>query len=310
MLEFNVLLTSFFEAKKYEIENKYSVACWKPDWCKYIDLEILFPKDINGIRLRISNCENSIDKYIDELREAYSDRWDKISNWLESLDRNKQYILCCWCPSSSSSKEQLKNTGVFFCHTTLIGKMVRLHRSDLITKLDFARETKSIPKTIDWYKIEVEKIISGGQTGADEAGLIAGKLIGLKTGGYMPAGFRTLEGKKPEFKELYDMEEHELFYYPPRTFLNVKQSDGTVRFATNFNSSGEQCTFQAIIQYGKPFFDVDLHQELSSQIIKFRSWLKCNVIKTLNVAGNSEQTSPGIKQKVIDFLQAAFKHDI
>jgi len=305
MLEFNILLTSFFEAKKYELDNKFSVACWKPEWCKYKELDFLFPLDINGIRIRLGNCNNFVDEYIDVLREGYFDRWEKIETWLESLDKNQQYVLCCWCPSSSSSKEQIEHTGKFFCHTTLIGKMIKIHRPDLIVKLDYARETKSIPSTIDWYKIQVEKIISGGQTGADEAGLIAAKSLGLQTGGWMPASFRTQEGRKHEFKSLYGMQEHSSYYYPPRTFQNVKESDGTVRFATKFDSSGEKCTLKAITQYDKPYFDVDINKNLELQQKQFVSWLKCNTIKTLNVAGNSEQTSPGISQVVVTFLKSA-----
>lgn len=305
MLEFNVLLTSFLNARNYNLENKFSVATWKPKWCQYQDIPFLFPFDVNGIRLRLSNCEGSVEKYVEELRDGYTDRWEQIESWLQSLRKDQQYVLCCWCPHSSSSKEQLKNQDKFFCHTVLIGKMIRTHRPDLITKLDFIRETKSIPFTIDWYVIKIEKIISGGQTGADVGGLIAAKLIGLKTGGWMPQGFRTLEGDKPEFKQIYDMKEHELVYYPPRTFQNVQESDGTVRFATNFNSSGEICTLTAIRQFDKPYFDVDLNKDVEQQILDFRSWLKSCSIKTLNVAGNSEKTSPGISKKVIDFLKRA-----
>ena len=305
MLEFNILLTSFLNARKYELENKFSVACWKPNWCQYKDIDFLFPLDVNGIRLRLSNCNNSIDEYVKNLREAYTDRWELIENWLDSLQKDKQYILCCWCPNSSTSKEQLRKFDTFFCHTTLIGKMIRIHRPDLVTKLDFLRETKSVPSTIDWYNINVEKIISGGQTGADEAGLIIGKELGLKTGGWMTKEFRTSEGKKPEFKQKYDMQEHSSYYYSERTYANVKDSDGTVRFATNFYSAGELCTLKAIKKYDKPYFDFDLNKVLSEQIVDFVSWLKCYNIKTLNVAGNSQDSSPGIQEKTVKILKIA-----
>lgn len=154
MLEFNILITSFLEARKFNLENKFSVASWKPEWCNYKDLEFLFPFDVNGIRLRLSNCDNSIDEYINELRKGYEDRWELIENWLQSLDKKEQYILCCWCPYSSTSKEQIQKHKNFFCHTTLIGKMLSIHRPDLIIKLDNSRETQSIPETIDWYKIK------------------------------------------------------------------------------------------------------------------------------------------------------------
>jgi hypothetical protein len=303
MLEFNVLLTSFYAARKYELENKFSVACWKPDWCTYKDLEFLFPRDVNGIRLRLRNCNNSIEQYIEELRNGYSDRWEVIETWLENLKKDEQVILCCWCPNSSSSKEQLEKYGVFFCHTTLIGKMLRIHRPDLIVKLDYAREIQSVSNTIDWYKIELVKIISGGQTGADQAGLFAAKDLSLQTGGWMPKGFRTLEGSRKDFKEKFNIDEHSSFYYPPRTFQNAKESDATVRFATDFNSSGELCTLKAITQYKKPYFDVDVSKQFEEQVKQFRSWLKCNRVKVLNVAGNSEKTSPGIFNKTVEFLK-------
>ena len=303
MIEFNVLVTSFFNAKKYEIDTKFSVACWKPDWCKYRDIDFLFPKDKFGTRLRLRNLNNSVQQYVDALREAYSYRWDQIESWLESIKKEDQIILCCWCPSSSSSKEQLKLFNTFFCHTVLIAKMVRIHRPDLIVKLDYARETQSVPETIDWYKIQVKKIISGAQTGADYAGLVAAKMFGLETGGWIPKGYRTLEGPRPNYKVEFGIQEHSSSYYPPRTFLNVKESCGTVRFATDFNSSGEICTMKAITQYNKPWFDVDFSKDSS---IEFKSWLKCNCIKVLNVAGNSEKTSPGITNKVIEFFKKVF----
>jgi hypothetical protein len=152
MLEFNVLLTSFFKAKKFDLENKFNVACWKPDWCKHKDLEFLFPIDVNGERIRLRRFEDPINGYIDCLRDAYSSRWDTIEIWMNSLKNTEQHILCCWCPSSSVSKEQLVKYGTFFCHTVLIGKMLKIHRPDLIIKLDEDRATKSIPETIEWYK--------------------------------------------------------------------------------------------------------------------------------------------------------------
>ena len=49
----------------------------------------------------------------------------------------------------------------------------------------------------------LRKVISGGQTGADRAGLQAAKSSGIKTGGYMPKGFLALDGNKVEFQYLY-----------------------------------------------------------------------------------------------------------
>jgi hypothetical protein len=42
------------------------------------------------------------------------------------------------------------------------------------------------------------KVISGGQTGADQAGWRAARAFGIPTGGWMPLEFRTERGPCPE----------------------------------------------------------------------------------------------------------------
>jgi RNA polymerase sigma factor (sigma-70 family) len=46
----------------------------------------------------------------------------------------------------------------------------------------------------------VRKVISGGQTGADQAGLFAAEAFGIETGGWMPKGFLTLAGNSCKMK--------------------------------------------------------------------------------------------------------------
>lgn len=149
----------------------------------------------------------------------------------------------------------------------------------------------------------VEKIISGGQTGADVAGLFAAVGLHLKTGGWMPKGFRTLQGDSPSMEEKFGMKESFSRNYPPRTKMNVHESDGTVRFASNLQSPGEICTLKAIKALKKPYFDVDVKNPPSKE--SFRKWIEKHDIKTLNVAGNSEKTSPGIGVFVITYLMEA-----
>jgi len=132
----------------------------------------------------------------------------------------------------------------------------------------------------------VTKVISGGQCGADIAGLRAAKRLGLQTGGWMPKGFRTLNGLRPEYAEQYGLVETESEQYPPRTKRNVQQSDGTIRFAENFNTAGERCTLKYIREFNKPNMDVWINNEIVRQwqVIK---WLHDNDIHILNVAGNA-----------------------
>lgn len=141
----------------------------------------------------------------------------------------------------------------------------------------------------------VRKIISGGQVGADIAGLRAAKFLGLETGGWLPYGWRTKDGPRPEYEQLYGCEQYISESYPGRTCANVRDSDATVRFAMTFNSAGERCTLNAIKAYGRPHFDVQLLRietgRLTSDVTpaSFGLWLLENEVKTLNVAGNARR---------------------
>lgn len=150
-----------------------------------------------------------------------------------------------------------------------------------------------------------KKIISGGQTGADRAGLKIAKELGIDTGGWLPKGCFAHDGNHPEFIKMYNMKEHTIAKYPPRTANNVRDSDGTVRFASNFNSPGERLTLKMIESYKKPYYDVNINNP--PDIDDFKEWITKNNIVTLNVAGNSELSSPGIESFVMTYLRNAFK---
>ncbi len=151
----------------------------------------------------------------------------------------------------------------------------------------------------------LNQIISGGQTGADIAGLIAAKRAGIETGGWIPNGFRTLAGNRPEYGEQYQLKEHSSDKYPPRTWANVAEADATIRFALHWNSKGELLTLKAIEKLKKPAFAVDI--ALPIEPAKCADWLSQNQIHILNVAGNSELSAPGIESFVIDYLTEVFR---
>lgn len=146
----------------------------------------------------------------------------------------------------------------------------------------------------------LNKIISGGQTGVDQAGLRAAKKCGFATGGWLPKGCITQKGARYDFLETYGMKEHSSFGYPGRTESNVKDSDATIRLAVNFKSPGEICTFKAIKWHNKPHLDVNINEPIS--IDEVVSWLVKNNVVTLNIAGNAESTSPGIGEKAENYI--------
>ena len=147
----------------------------------------------------------------------------------------------------------------------------------------------------------VTKIISGGQTGADQAGLHAGRALGIKTGGTAPPGFMTDAGPCPTLKHLYGLEEGESdpSTYPKRTRKNVLDSDGTVLFG-NMISPGCRLTLRYCIALRKPF-------SINPDADELRAFIKSSTILVLNVAGNRERTNPGIFNSTMDTIMAALK---
>ena len=78
--------------------------------------------------------------------------------------------------------------------------------------------------------MKLKKVISGGQTGADQTGVEEASLMGLQTGGTMPKGFRTDVGPMRAWAEKYGLTEHPDPSYVPRTRDNAKNSDVTLWF--------------------------------------------------------------------------------
>ncbi len=154
--------------------------------------------------------------------------------------------------------------------------------------------------------VPIKRIISGGQTGADQAALRAARRLGLQTGGYAPRSYETLDGPAPQLST------YGLIAiaggYSARTRLNVVNSDATVRFARNFFSNGERCTMRWIEKHRKPHLDI--HLDLISDrgaALDFAQFLIDHSVVVLNVAGNSEQAAPGIGAVVENFLVSVLR---
>jgi hypothetical protein len=147
----------------------------------------------------------------------------------------------------------------------------------------------------------VKKIISGAQTGADQAGLCAAEALGLETGGTVPKGRRTCVGPLSDKTiRRWNLVEDVSSAYPPRTERNVIDSDGTVIFG-NLNSPGSKLTIKLCKKHLKPYMTNPLRPQ------ELKDWADTYHIQVLNVAGNREETNHGIFANVRDFLIEAFK---
>jgi hypothetical protein len=159
--------------------------------------------------------------------------------------------------------------------------------------------------------MQLTKIISGGQTGADQAGLYAGRDLGLKTGGCMPKGFRTQSGPNPELAREFGLNEHSSSSYPPRTEVNIINSDATLIFGY-IGSAGCKLTRILCIRHSRNYKHVfwDSNIKYGSQSYKelkksFADWIHDNPITVLNVAGNREESQPGIFDACRKFIVEA-----
>lgn len=137
----------------------------------------------------------------------------------------------------------------------------------------------------------LRRVISGGQTGSDQAGLYAARSACIETGGHIPKGWRTQAGPMPSLGKDFGLIEHSSPDYPPRTKLNAKEGDGTVRLASNFLSPGEKLTLRYCKQLGKPYFDIPLADGMDHHAwaTKLAEWILEKHISVLNVAGNSDK---------------------
>jgi Circularly permutated YpsA SLOG family len=142
------------------------------------------------------------------------------------------------------------------------------------------------------------KIISGGETGADQAAWRAAEAYRVSTGGWMPGGFLTEDGPRPEFGERYGALELPTDDRASND-LNVQDSDATLWFGETTTSVAHR-TVRACQKLGKSCMPVS--PDASFQSSHVATWILENKIRTLNVTGNNEGEEFGIGDRVESFL--------
>lgn len=150
----------------------------------------------------------------------------------------------------------------------------------------------------------IRKIISGGQTGVDRAGLDAALAFGIPIGGFCAKGRGAEDGTIPDQYPMTELESLESFY---RTEKNVIESDGTLILNIGDLTEGTRLTHDFTVQYGKPSLVVQLD---AAEIVKPEHvvrWINAQYISTLNIAGPRESKVPGgIYNKAKAYLEQVF----
>ena len=154
----------------------------------------------------------------------------------------------------------------------------------------------------------LKKIISGGQTGADQAALDVAIKLGIPHGGWIPRGRKTeagvLNGK-------YKLKEMETPDYNKRTEQNVIDSDGTLIISRGRLTGGSDYTREMALLHHRPWIHIDMNKTNAFQAAKkIKSWLIKNEIEVLNVAGPRASKDPAIYQTTIDIMETVFYLDL
>jgi hypothetical protein len=147
-------------------------------------------------------------------------------------------------------------------------------------------------------------IVSGGQTGADRAGLNWAIMHGIEHGGWCPKGRRSEDGTIPA---RYHLHETPTRNYIQRTEWNVRDSDGTVIFSLGDRLTGGAVrTLELALKHKKPH----LHLSAAAGPAAARAlgkWMRQHKIRVLNVAGPRASNEPMIGRFVARVLNQALR---
>ncbi len=159
------------------------------------------------------------------------------------------------------------------------------------------------------------RIISGGQTGVDQAALGAAASLGISIGGWCPPGRICDDGIIPSSFPLIETPNDRSPNAPDiprsqRTEWNVRDSDGTLLFCRGeleAQAPGTGWTAECAKRYAKPLLVVD--PTALADVPRIHHWIDSRSIHTLNVAGPSESTSPGIGAAAERFIAVLLRLD-
>ena len=160
---------------------------------------------------------------------------------------------------------------------------------------------------------KLTKVISGGQTGVDQAALKAARDLGIRIGGWCPPNRESESGEIPGDLPLIETP-HERSELAPdiprslRTEWNVRDSDATLILRPKHlvdPDPGTDWTAACALRYRRP--TLACNPESSEAKVRITAWARGLGVTILNVGGPSEATAPGIGEQVYDLLMEVFR---
>ena len=143
-------------------------------------------------------------------------------------------------------------------------------------------------------------IISGGQTGADQAALDAAIALDIPHGGWLSRGRKTETGPLPLRYRLRELASNR---YRDRTEKNVLVADATLIFSFGPLTGGSALTEALAIRHDRPVLHVDFELVDCGQATALvEQWLRALEPAVVNVAGSRASSEPRIYQAVYTLL--------
>lgn len=148
------------------------------------------------------------------------------------------------------------------------------------------------------------RVVTGGQTGVDRAGLDSALDGGIPCGGWCPAGRAAEDGPIPAHYPLTETPEPDPAF---RTRRNVADADGTLVIVLRYPDKGTRAAIAAARRLGRPCLTVDLSEiDDAAACAQVSGWIAREHIRILNIAGPRESSAPGIYAHARTFLTRLF----
>lgn len=177
---------------------------------------------------------------------------------------------------------------------------------------EFLMENKNITNTMSKLPIinrfnikdNINKIISGGQTGVDRAALDVALKYNIRHGGWCPKGRLSENGKIPLF---YNLQETCSSEYSERTKQNIIDSDATLIIVPKLPlpieiTDGTLLTIEICKKLNKLYLVIDVTIDDENSINDIKAWIVDNNIKLLNIAGPRESQSNNIYFSAYEYI--------
>ena len=148
----------------------------------------------------------------------------------------------------------------------------------------------------------IEKIVSGGQTGADRAALDFAPAHGIPHGGWCPRGRLAEDGP---IAAHFQLQETSTKRYVQRTEANVRESDATVIFTlAAVLTGGSRRTAEFAARYSRPWLHLHPATKVEPAAL-LANFLRQHGVRVLNVAGSRASKEPTVGDFVHIVLTAA-----